>query len=41
VKIEEQVGEPDGGCEVIEDVAEAETDLKPKSYGVVTSHGYR
>ena len=41
MKIEEQVGEPDGGCEVVEDVTEAETDLEPKSDRIVASHGCR
>jgi hypothetical protein len=38
VKVEEQVGEPDGGREVVEDVAEAESNLEPKIQRVWICH---
>jgi hypothetical protein len=38
VKVEEQVGEPNGGREVVEDVPEAESHLEPKIQRVWICH---
>ena len=38
VKVKEQVGEPDGGREVIEDMSEAEANLHPKIQRIWICH---
>jgi hypothetical protein len=38
VKVEKQVGEPDGGREVVEDVPEAESNLHPKIQRIWICH---